>query len=121
MRKCLPSDEVLRFSAQFLVVREVQVTLPVNNFAVRVVRLLCAERRPADQTLEHNRSHAPPITREVIALAGKDFWCNVVWCTDCRVRQLSPTFTPSIDLRSIGDGEVDLVEIDGLTIKHGGA
>ena len=50
----IPFDEILGLGAELLVRREVQVPRPVHNLPVRVVRLLGAERWPADQTLEHD-------------------------------------------------------------------
>lgn len=50
------SDEILRLATQSYILREVQLILPIDNLAVRIVRILRAERRVADQTFEHDRS-----------------------------------------------------------------
>ena len=78
----IPSNKVLGFGTELLVRREMQVTRPVDNLAVSVVRLLGAERWPADQTLEHDCTHRPPITAVVVTLAAEDLRRNVVGRTD---------------------------------------
>ena len=78
----MPSNEMLRLRSELLVGREVQVTRPVNDLPIRIVRLLRAERWPADQALEHDRSNTPPITPEVVTLPGEDFRSNVIRCAD---------------------------------------
>ena len=109
-------DKVLGLRSELLVRREVQVTGPVHNLAVRVVRLLSAERWPSDQTLEHDRAHAPPIAAEVVALAAEDLGCDVVRCTHSRVGELTPRLTPGVDLVAIGNRKLDLIDRDRVAI-----
>ena len=52
----VPPHEVLGVSAELLVRWKVQVPGPVNDLPVRVMCLLSAEWRPADQALEHDRA-----------------------------------------------------------------
>lgn len=49
-----PSNQVLGFHTKLDIIREVQRLSPVDNLAVCIVTVLSAERRPSDQTLEHN-------------------------------------------------------------------
>lgn len=119
-RRGLPSDEVFCFGAELLVRWEVQVPRPVDDLAVCVVGLLCAERRPADQALEHDRSHRPPITAKVITLATEDLRGDVIWCADGRVGELSPRFTPGVNLCAVANGKLDLVEVHRIPIVAGG-
>lgn len=116
----VPSDKVLCFGAQLLIWREVEIPRPVDNLAISVVRLFSAERRPADETLKHNRTHAPPITAKVVALAAEDLGSNVIRRTDGGVSQLTPGLAPGVDLVAVGDGELNLVDGDGVAIlRHG--
>lgn len=89
---------------------------PVYNLPVRVVRLFCAEWRPSNQALEHDSANTPPITSEVVTFAAEDLRRNVIWSTDCRVCQLSPRLTPSVDLVAVGDCKLDLVDGDRISV-----
>jgi hypothetical protein len=80
------------------------------------MRLLRTERRPPNQALKHDRSQAPPIASKVVSLSAEDFGGDIIGCTDCRVGELSTGFTPRIDLLAIRNGELDLVEVDGLAV-----
>ena len=46
--RAIPFNEILGLGTELLVRREVEVPRPVHNLPVRVVRLLGAERWPAD-------------------------------------------------------------------------
>jgi len=98
-----------------------EMTRPVDDLAVRVVSLLCAERWPADEALEHDGAHAPPIACIVVAFATEDLRSDVVRSTDCAVGELAAGLAPGIYLRAIRDGKLDLVEIDRLAIVAMGA
>jgi hypothetical protein len=80
-----PPDKVFSLCAQLLVWREVEVTRPVDNLAVCVVRLFSAERRPADEALEHDRADRPPIAAKVVSLPAEDLRRYVVGSTHGRV------------------------------------
>lgn len=101
--------------------RKVQIALPFDDLAVRVVRIFGAERWPANQALKHNCTHAPPVATLVVALSivaldREDFWSDVVRRADGGVRELSPRLAPGIDLRTIRDGEINLVEVDAVAV-----
>ena len=115
-RKDVPPDKVLGIGAQLLVRREMQMPRPVDDLPIRIMRLLCAERRPSNQALKHDGPQTPPITPKVVALAGKDLRRNVIRCTDSRVRKLATRLAPRVDLLAVRDGELDLVEVDGLAV-----
>lgn len=108
--KNVPSDEMLGLRSQLLIRWEAQVSRPVDNLTVRVVRLLGAERWPSDQTLKHDCANTPPITAKVISFAAEDLGCNVIRCTDSGVGQLSPRFTPCVYLGTVRYSKLNLVE-----------
>lgn len=89
---------------------------PIDNLAVRVVAIFGTEWRPADQALEHDGSQTPPIAVKAVSVAGKDLGCDVVRGSDGGVRHQPSTPTPVVDLRTVGDGQVDLVDGDRVTI-----
>lgn len=91
--------------------------MPVHDLAVCLVGVFCAERRPPDQTFEHDRSNGPPIAEIGVALCSEDLGSNVVRSADSRVRHDASRFAPSIDLAAIAHGKVDLVEVD--RVSHG--
>lgn len=107
-----PSDEVLRLIAELLIRREGEVSWPVDNLAVCVMRLLGAEWRPADQALEHDCANTPPIAALVVALATEDFRRNVIRCADSRVSKLPARLAPCVDLVAVRHRELDLIDAD---------
>jgi hypothetical protein len=108
--KNLPADEVLCLGANLLVRGEVQVSWPIDNLAVGIVRLLCAERRPADQTFEHDCANTPPIAAVVVALSTEDFGSDVIGGTNSRVCKLTARLAPGVDLMAVADSQLNLVE-----------
>lgn len=117
---CIPSDKVFSLGANLLVWWEVQVPAPVDNLAIRVRWLLCAEWRPADETLKHDGAHGPPITSVIVAFARKDFGRNVVGCADSAVCELTARFSPGVDLVAIANSKLDLIDADGIAVLcHG--
>lgn len=111
---------MLRLGTELLIRRKVQIPLPIYDLPVCIVRLLCAERRPADQTLEHDRAYTPPIAPEIVTLSTKNLRRDVVGRAHCRVGELTPRLAPSVDLVAIGDGELDLVDRDGIAVLADG-
>jgi len=107
---------VLRLGTELLVRRESEVSGPVDNLAVCVVRLLGAEWRPADQALEHDGAHTPPIAALVVTLATENFGCNIIWSSDGRVCKLSARLAPCVDLVAVGHCELDLINADGVAV-----
>ena len=107
---------MLSFRTQLLVRREIQMARPIDDLAIRIVRLLSTERWPSYQTLEHDRSHTPPIAAEIIALPAEDLRRDVVRRSHCRVRQLAAGLAPGVDLVAVGDGELDLVDADRVAV-----
>lgn len=81
----VPADEMTSSFAEYNVFRKVESFAPVDDFAVRIMRVFGAERRPADETLEHDGSNRPPVAGEGVSFAGEDFRCNVVGCSDSRI------------------------------------
>ena len=108
---------MLRLRAEGDVVREVERLAPVDNLPIRVVAVLGTERRPADQTLEHDGTQRPPITVEGVALAREDLGRDVVGRTDGRVGHHTARFPPIIDLRPVADREVDLIDGDRISVS----
>ena len=107
---------MLCFGTELDVRREVEGVTPVDDLAVSVVRIVGAEGRPADETLEHDCSQTPPITLEAISLAAEDLRCDVVGRTDGGVGHDSTRLSPCVDLRAVADRQIDLVERDGVAI-----
>lgn len=116
----IPANEVLGLGSELVIWREVQVTTPLDNLSVRVVRFLGAEWWPADETFEHDSTNTPPIAALVIASATKDLRCNVVWSTDSREGKLTTGFTPSVNLLTIRHGQLDLVDADRVAVLLNG-
>lgn len=77
-----PSDEVLRYGVKLLVRGEVEVARPVDNLAIRLVRLVGTERGPANQALEHDGANGPPIAAVVVTPATEDLRGDVVGRAD---------------------------------------
>jgi hypothetical protein len=92
------------------------VSLPVHNLPIRVVCLLRAERRPADQTLKHDGAQTPPITAIIVSFSTEDLRRNVIRGANSGVRELSTGFAPCVDLLTVADGKLDLVEVDGIAV-----
>ena len=115
----LPPDKMLRLRPQLLIGREIQIPAPVHNLPIRIMRLLGAERRPSNQALEHDRTHAPPVAPEVVPLAAENLRSDVVRRADCGVSELAPGLAPGVDLVAVGDGELDGVEADGVAVLLG--
>ena len=106
----LPADEVLRLRANLLVRREVQVSRPVDNLAVGIVGFLCAEWRPSDQTFEHDGANTPPVAAVVVALATENLGSDVIGSTNGRVCELTAGLAPGVDLMTVADSQLNLVE-----------
>lgn len=81
----IPSDKMLGFGAELNIIGKVESVAPIYNLPIRIVWIIGAERRPSDQTLEHDRSQTPPIAIESIPVSTKDFGGNIIWRTDGRV------------------------------------
>lgn len=112
----VPSDKVLGLRSQLLICWEVQVPRPVYDFAVCVVRLLCAEGWPTDQALKHNCANTPPVTSKVVSLATENLGRNVIGRADGGVCKLSPRLTPRVDLCAVGDCELNLIKGNAIAI-----
>lgn len=115
----LPADEMASCFAQGNVIGEVEGFAPVDDFTVRIVRVFGAEGRPADQAFEHDGAYRPPIAAERVAFASEDLGCNVVGRPDCGIRHDAARFAPGVDLVAIADGEVDLIDVDGVAVIFG--
>ena len=114
----LRSYEIFGVFAQRDVFGEVKGVGPVNDLAVGVMRVLGAERRPADKTLEHDCAGGPPVAREGVALAAENLGRDVVWSSDRGVGHDAAGLTPGVDLRAVADRKVDLVNGDGVTVAR---
>lgn len=106
----LPADEVLCLRTNLLIRREVQVSRPIDDLAVGVMGFLCTEWGPSDQTLEHDGADTPPIAAVVVALATEDFGSDVIGSTNGRVCELAAGLAPGVDLMTVADSQLNLVE-----------
>ena len=107
---------MLRLGAQLLIRREGEVSGPVDNLAVCVVRLLGTEWRPANQAFEHDGTHTPPIATLVVALATENLGCDVIRCSDGGVCELSARLAPGVDLVAVGHRELDLINANRVAV-----
>ena len=98
------------------IIWEVQGVAPVDDLLIRLPAVFSAEGGPSNQAFEHNSTEAPPITAEGVALPLEDFRRDVIWRTDRGVSHDTTRFTPHVNLRAVADGQVDLVERDGVAI-----
>lgn len=112
----VPSDQILCLGTQLNIIWEVQALPPVHNLAIRVVAVFGAERRPADQALEHDCSQAPPIAVETVPMAREDLGRDIIGCANRRVRHQSPAPSPVVNLCAIRNRQVDLVDGNGRTV-----
>jgi len=110
-----PADEILSLPAEVHIVGEDEVVLPVNNLFVRFVCRLRAERRVANQALEHDCSERPPITLISVALQQEDLRGNVVWGTNSGISKFPSVCFPRKDGVAAGHGEVDGVDHDAVS------
>lgn len=111
-----PPDQILSLDAELDVVGEVERLAPIDNLAVRVVAVLGAERRPADQALEHDGAQRPPVAVERVAVPGEDLGRDVVGGSDGRVGHQPPRAPPVVDLGPVADRQVDLVDGDRVAV-----
>lgn len=115
----LPADQMASCLAQGNVVGEIKGFAPVDDFAVRIMRVFGAEGGPTDQAFEHDGAYRPPIAAVCVAFAREDLGCDVVGCSDRRVCHDATRFAPGVDLVAVADGEVDLIDIDGVAVIFG--
>jgi hypothetical protein len=104
-----PSDQVLRLTPQNDVIGEVQRRSPADDLAISIMTTLRTERGPPDKALEHDSAQGPPIAVKGITVTCKDLGRDVVRSTNCGVRHNSARFAPVVNLRSVRDSEIDLV------------
>ncbi len=83
---------------------------PVDDLLVGFSAVFRTEWWPADQTLEHDGTHTPPVTAKGVTLSAEDLGRDVVGGTDCGVCHDTAGLPPLVDLGAIADWEVELVE-----------
>lgn len=109
---------MLRVAAEHYVLREVQCVFPIEDLAIRIVRVLCTEWRPTDQAFEHDCSYGPPVATKGIALATEDLWRDVVGRSNRRIGHYAARFAPRVDLATVADRKVDLVKGNGVAVPR---
>lgn len=114
----LLSNKGLRFTTKWNVVREHESIRPIDNLPVSVMCLFGAERRPTNQTFEHDCSYRPPIAAERITLSAKDLRRNVIRGPHRRVGHDTARFAPGVDLPAVADCEVDLVQGNRVSVTR---
>ena len=115
-----PFNEILGLRSKLLIRRKVEVPRPVDNLSICVMRLFSAEWRPSDKTFKHDCANRPPITTKVITLSAKDFRSDVIRRSHGRVSKLPAGLPPSVDLGTVADSQLDLVQIHRVTVVPGG-
>ncbi len=113
-----PSDQMFGLRRQLNILGKIQRILPRDNLPIRIVRILGAKRRPTDEALEHDGAQRPPIAFVRVALAAEDLGRDVIGRADGRVGHDAAGFAPGVDLGAVADGEVDLVEGDGVAVAR---
>ena len=83
------------------------------------MRILCAERRPSNQTLKHNSAYRPPVAAKCVTVATENLWSNVVRRSDGRIRHNSTRLAPGVDIAAVADCQIDLVNVDGVAVVAG--
>lgn len=89
---------------------------PVDNLAIRLVRLVGTERGPANQALEHDGANGPPIAAVVVTPATEDLRGDVVGRSDRRIGKLTTGLSPFVDLSAVANSELDLVKGDRVAV-----
>lgn len=79
-----------------------------------------AEWRPSDHGFIHDRAQRPPVAAKGIALPAEDLGCNVIGGADRGIGHCPPRLAPVFDLLAVADGQVDLVNVDRVTILASG-
>ena len=95
---------------------ELQVAAPVYDLPIRDVRLFRTERRPSNQALKHNCPDTPPIAAKIVTFATENFGGDIIGGSNSGVSELTPRFTPSVDLIAIRNGQLDLIDGDTIAI-----
>src|SRR3569833_1024397 len=67
----IPSNEILSRNTQLNIIREVQALSPVHNLPIGIVAVLGAERRPTNETFEHDGAERPPVAVKGVAVTGE--------------------------------------------------
>ena len=98
---------MFRITGKDNLVREVEAISPVDDLAVGIGGFLSTEWGPSDQAFEHNSANRPPIAEISVALAVENLRRNVVGSTDSGVCHCTTRFTPSVDLTTVRDSQVD--------------
>ena len=116
--KDVPPDQMLGLSSQLNIAREVEGVAPVDDLAVGVVRIVGAERRPTDQTLEHDGAQTPPVAAEAVAVAAEDLRGDIVRRAHGRVRHDPTGLTPGVNRGPVADRQVYLVQRDRVPVAR---
>lgn len=69
----IPSNQMFRVVADLDIVGEVKTLLPVDNLPVHVLPMVCAERWPAHEALEHDGAEGP-----LLMLLGCSTACGIL-------------------------------------------
>ena len=80
--------------------------------------LFSAERRPTNQTFEHDCSYRPPIAAERVPLPAKDLRGNVIRGPHRRVRHDTARFAPGVNLAPVADCEINLIQGDRVSVTR---
>lgn len=79
------ANEVLALATEPDVLGEVELVLPVDDLAVRVVGVLTAEGGVPDEAFEHDGPEGPPVALLPVTLLEEDLGRDVVGGSDGRV------------------------------------
>ena len=113
----LPPNHILGLSTQSNILRKPKLILPINNFPIRIMRILRTERRISNQTFKHDGSQRPPITFLTITLLEENFRSDVIRCTNCRIslRRTHTSLSASFQGESREKSKLLLISFDSLS------
>ena len=78
----IPSNEILGFTAEIDVIREVKVLLPLHYLLICVVSGVRTKWWISDETFEHDGTKRPPVTFISVPFLEEYLRGDIVWRAD---------------------------------------
>ena len=85
---------------QFCLSRNTERLLPMHNLLTCDRWLVWKEWWIAYEHFEKNTTYTPPIYCLIISILSKDFWCNIIWSSNCAECQLSISLITKFFIKS---------------------
>lgn len=101
-----------------ILIGKVECLTPIDDLTIRIMSVLSAKRRPADETFKHDSAYRPPVALESVALSGEDLRSNVVRCADRGIgKNPAIRFAPCVgDASTVVDCEIYLIKGDRVSV-----